>query len=113
MKNTFTICGKTITAKPFNVNMVCDLEELGVHMEDYGKNKLSLIRAYLAICENTSIEDAGKMIEKSLINGEDISNIVESIDKELEKSDFFQAMFKTQEEATTESQTEETSKGKA
>ena len=113
MKNTFTICGKIITAKPFDLNMVCDLEELGVRMDDYGKNKLSLIRAYLAICENIGLEDAGKMIEKSLINGEDISDIAESIDKELEKSDFFQTMFKMQEETTTESQTEETAKGKA
>ena len=31
---TFTVNGKTYKAKPFDFNMVCDLEDMGISMQD-------------------------------------------------------------------------------
>ena len=53
-KNTFVVNGVTYVAKPFDFDMVCELEDMGVTFERIDKMPMSLIRAYFAICANTS-----------------------------------------------------------
>ena len=51
MSRFFTINGRRYVAKPFDYNMVCDLEDNGVSLTDISKKPMSLARVYLAICK--------------------------------------------------------------
>lgn len=115
MQNTFVINGKTYTAAPFNFNTVCDLEELGMSLSTVAKNPMSAVRAYFAVCLGGDRERAGNEIEQHVINGGDMSVIIEAMNKEMEASDFFRALQtdKDEESQTGEAETAEESPKKA
>ena len=102
MQNRFTINGKTYTAAPFNFNTVCDLEEMGMSLSSVSKNPMTAVRAYFTICSGGNKERAGNEIEQHVINGGDLSVIVEAMNKEMEASDFFHALNKSPEEGDQE-----------
>jgi hypothetical protein len=108
--NTFTVNNKEYNAKPFDFNMICDMEDLGISMEQMTNKPLSMVRAYFSFHIAGGKEVAGKEIEQHIINGGDFNDIIEAMSKEMENSDFFQALSKTAAEETTESQTAETTK---
>ena len=89
---TFTINGKRYNAKPFDFNVVCDLEENGVALTDMQKKPMSMARAYFALCYNGSSEDAGKEIQAHVIAGGNFNDIYKVMAEEMEESDFFQAL---------------------
>lgn len=90
--NTFTLNGNTVVAKKFDFNLVCDLEDLGVSIQEAGKKPMAMVRAYLAICLGTDIEGAGKEMEAHLVNGGDFEAVMETMSKEMESSDFFRKL---------------------
>lgn len=100
MQNTFTVNGKKYTAVPFNFNTVCDLEELGMSLSTVSKNPMSAVRAYFTVCSGGDVERAGNEIEQHIINGGDMSVIIEAMNKEMEASDFFRALSKDKDEET-------------
>jgi len=115
--NLFKINGKEYKAKPFDFNLICDLEDMGVSLEEMGKKKMSMIRAYFAICAGRGNEYAGKELNQHFIGGGKFDDVLDAMSKEMEASDFFQALNKTeetdvaedaeQEEETVEEQAEE------
>lgn len=110
--NTFTINGKEYKAKPFDFNMVCDLEDMGISLEEIGSKRLSSIRAYFGLCSGLSKEKAGKEIEQQFIKYGELDEISEALNKEMESSDFFhslaeRAKAETATDETQESETEE------
>lgn len=91
---TFIINGKEINAKPFNFNMICDLEDMGVKVEEASEKPLSMVRAYIGICLGMSKADAGAEIEQHVIGGGDFVEATEAMSYEMEHSDFFLALNK-------------------
>lgn len=97
--NMFKVNGTEYNAKPFDFNLVCDLEDMGVSLDDMGTKKMSAIRGYFALCAGEDKEFAGKEINEHFINGGEIDGIVGAMSKEMEASDFFRALQKTTEKA--------------
>lgn len=100
--NTFTINGKEYKAKPFDFNLVCDLEDMGISLEQAGNKPMSMVRAYFGLCAGKGKEFAGKEMEAHIIGGGTFDNIMTAMSDEMEKSDFFQALNKTEETDVTE-----------
>lgn len=98
--NTFMVNRKEYKAKPFDFNLVCDLEDMGVSLEEMGNKKMSMVRAYFAICAGKGSEFSGKELNVHFVNGGKFEDIIEAMNKEMEISDFFQALSKTAEMET-------------
>lgn len=103
--NTFTVNGKEYEAKPFDFNLVCDMEDMGIQLEEMGKKTMSMIRAYFAICAGKGSDFAGKELNSHYVGGGKFDSIFEALDKEIEISDFFQALIKGATEETTADET--------
>lgn len=108
--NTFTINGKEYKAQPFDFNMVCELEDMGIALEEIGSKRLSSIRAYFKMCSGLSIKKAGIEIEQQYIKYGELDEISEVMNKEMDASDFFRALI---ERAKAETATDETEESKA
>lgn len=83
------INGREYAAKPFDFNMICDLEDLGVSIEDIERKPVSIVRAYAGICMGKSAKESGIEIQEHLLNGGSFDDIMKVISKEMEESDFF------------------------
>lgn len=92
--NTFTINGKKINALPFDFNLVCDLDDMGIAVNDIHDKQNAFLRAYISLCLGVSKEVAGAEIQAHIIGGGTFEDAVEAIIKELNDSDFFQALTK-------------------
>lgn len=108
MDNTFAVNRKKYKAKPFDLNMVCDLEDFGISLAEMKSKSMSMVRAYFALCANLDKDDAGIEIQQHLIGGGTFNDIIDAMKKEMEESDFFRAISKTAEAETTEEETQET-----
>lgn len=96
------INGKEYKNVPITFNTFCKLEEMGVDIKSIESKMFMSARAYAVLCMKKPAAIAGEEIEKHVINGGSINDIVEPFVKELEKSDFFQALAKQTAEATEE-----------
>lgn len=103
--NTFVLNGNTIPAKRFDFNLLCDLDDLGVSIQDAGKKPMSFVRAYIALCANVTLESAGEMIQEHMAE-HDLEEVFSVINKEMDSSDFFRNQKqKTTPKKTTKAQT--------
>lgn len=107
--NTFTVNGTEYKTKPFDFNLVCDLEDMGISLEEMGKKRMSAVRAYFAICAGKGNKFAGKELNAHFVGGGKFEDIIEAMNKEMEVSDFFQALSKTAETENTTDETAENS----
>lgn len=106
--NAFTVNGTEYKAKPFDFNLVCDLEDMGVSLEEAGKKPMSMVRAYFGLCVGKGKEYAGKELEAHIIGGGKFDEIMTAMSDEMEKSDFFRKLSKTAETETATDKTAET-----
>lgn len=104
----FTLNGKEYKSKPFDYNLICELEELGLPLQQLSERPMSMVRAYVSICAGKGKSYAGKEIESHIINGGTLDELNDIISKEIERSDFFQAMAdkKKKEETPAEEKSE-------
>ena len=100
MKTYFVLNKKRYEAKEFDFNTVCDLNELGVDLERIQKAPAPAIRAYIAICMDADKDIAGREIQEHIVAGGTLEEIATIMTQMLEKSDFFQALSKSQEKTT-------------
>ena len=91
-KNTFTVNKVSYIAKPFDFDMVCELEDMGVTFERIDKMPMSLIRAYFSICAEIPKEQAALLIQNHLLQGGKLEDIANPLAKEMNDSDFFRAL---------------------
>lgn len=103
---TFEVNGKQYKGKEFDFNLVCDLEDMGVSLDDMQKKNLSLIRGYFGLCAGLDKEEAGAELQEHLISGKKFESLTDVMHDEMEKSDFFRALSKTAETEDTEVETE-------
>lgn len=109
--NTFKVNGVEYKAKPFDFNLVCDLEDMGITMSNMAGRSTSLIRAYFGLCSGLGKEEAGKEVEQQFIKHGDLNDISEALNKEMESSDFFRSL--TERAKTANAEGEETENQKA
>lgn len=102
----FKLNGKEYNAKGFTFNTVCELEDCGFSMGDMQRKPMSMVRAYLSICLNTSLEVAGKEMEEHIVSGGNFEEIMKVITEEMNDSDFFRNLNKRAEEENGEKQEE-------
>ena len=100
-QNRFVVDKVSYTAKPFDFEMVCELEDMGVTFERIEKMPMSLIRAYFAICAGVSKEEASDIIQRHLMSGGKMDDISEPMAKEMNDSDFFRAISENKEQETS------------
>lgn len=93
---TFIINGNEYKAKPFDFNMVCDIEDMGIALAEFGKKHMALMRAYFAICANRNTQFAGAEMDEHIVKGGTFEELAAVMSEELEKSDFFRALNKTE-----------------
>lgn len=86
------INGKEYKNVPITFNTFCKLEEMGVDLKSIETKLFSSARAYAQLCMKKSAGAAGEEIEKHILNGGSINEIIEVFAKELEASDFFRAL---------------------
>lgn len=103
---TFEVNGKRYKRKEFDFNLVCDLEDMGVSLDDMQKKNLSLIRGYFGLCAGLGKEEAGAELQAHLISGKKFESLTDVMSDEMEKSDFFRALSKTAETEDAEVETE-------
>jgi hypothetical protein len=101
-KNTFVVNKVSYVAKPFDFDMICELEDMGVTFERIDKMPMSLIRAYFAVCAGVPKEQAALLIQNHLINGGKLEDLTEPMAKEMNDSDFFRALSEKEEQTSTE-----------
>ena len=56
--------------------MICDLEDLGVSIEDIERKPVSIVRAYAGICMGKSAKESGIEIQEHLLNGGSFDDIM-------------------------------------
>lgn len=105
---SFKINNRTYIAKPFDFNLVCDLEDVGIDVMQGKFSNTSLLRAYFAICSGFDKETAGAEIQAHVMNGGTLTELNEVIGHEIENSDFFRKLNETAEQKATESAEEAT-----
>ena len=99
---TFTINGISYTAKDFDFNLICDLEDMGVPLEKVQEKPLSMVRGYFALCAGKGNNYAGNEIQAHTVNGGNLEEITNVMSEKMEESDFFRALSKTEEKEITE-----------
>ena len=105
--NTFTVNEKEYKAKPFDFNLVCDLEDMGIPLEEAGRKPMSMVRAYFGMCMGKGKDVAGKELERHIVSGGKFDDIMTAMSDEMGKSDFFRNLSKTAEtETATDKETE-------
>lgn len=107
---TFTVNGKEYKAKAFDFNLICDLEDMGISLQEAGNKPMSMVRAYFGLCVGKGKEYAGKEMESHIINGGSFEDIINVMSDEMEKSDFFRNLNKKAEQEVTESTEKESEK---
>lgn len=103
MANRLTVNGKTYTARAFDFDTICDLEDMGVTIERINKMPMSLVRAYFALCAGIDTSQAAEEIQKHLIGGGKLDDISEAMAKEMDSSDFFRSISQNEEQEVTAS----------
>lgn len=107
----FVVNGNKYQSKEFDFNMICDLEDMGITIEEISKKPRAVIRAYFALCAGKGKDFAGKEMEAHLIAGGSLECISDAMSEEMEKSDFFRKLREEAEKKAAEEQGEE-KKGK-
>ncbi|MCD7724289.1 MAG: hypothetical protein LUI12_01830 [Clostridiales bacterium] len=98
--NTFKINEKEYNARAFDFNMLCDLEDMGISLEQAQNKPMSMVRAYFGLCAGKGKEYAGNEMEAHIVGGGKFDDIMNAMTKEMGESDFFRNLSKTAEEET-------------
>lgn len=108
--NKFTVNGVTYVARPFDFNLLCDLEDMGSSANNLGNNTMSTARTYFALCSGLDKVSAGAELQAHIIKGGNFAELIDVMLKEMDESDFFQAMTKNEEEVSLEKEPKKTKK---
>lgn len=104
---TFTINGVTYQAREFDFNTVCDLEEMGISLEEAQKKPMSTVRAYFALHLNGDKELAAKQLQEHLLNGGKFEDVIKVMLEKMDDSDFFRQLNQNKKEKIAKSENEE------
>ena len=95
---TFEINGRKYKSAKVDFNFICDLEDMGISVKDFRSKPMAVARAYFALCAGSDKDIAGSEIQAHMLKGGKLDELYEVLGKEIEESDFFQALNKTEDE---------------
>ena len=101
MDRLLTINGKTYKAAEFDINFMCDMENMGISLEDIDSKTFNIIRIYVALSMGTDVKTAGKELTEHLKNEgslDEISNVMSDVMKD---SGFFRQEQKSEKTGDT------------
>lgn len=98
---TFEVNGKQYKGKEFDFNLVCDLEDMGIQMEEMGQKTMSVIRGYFGACSGLGREAAGVELQEHIISGGDFAELLKVMSDEMNRSDFFRSLNERTKEKNT------------
>ena len=101
------INGNEYKALEFDFDLICNIEDMGVSIEEAGEKPMKMVRAYIGLCMNVSKETASKEIQEHVVNGGDFTEIISIMYEMMGKSDFFLALNKKSEEKNPTDETTE------
>lgn len=101
MVTKFELNGKEIKAKEFDYNLMCDMEEMGFNIDEFGNKPMNSLRGYIALCKNCSLEKAGQEINAHVVNGGSLEDILDVMMNKLTNADFFRGQQTDEEEKVT------------
>lgn len=104
MDRLLKINGNSYKAAKFDLNLVCDLEDQGISMEDFGKKMFGAVRFYFAKCAGVDTQVAGEILTQHIRTGGKLDDVMEVIMEEMKESGFFPTE-QTEEEQTTTTRT--------
>lgn len=110
MSDFITLCGRRIPAADADFNLVAYLEENNIPVTDIQKKPLSTAKVYVAFCLGSDPDYAGKLINDHIIDGGEITDIMNMISKKVEESGFFRALQARTTENIEQSESEESEK---
>lgn len=97
---TFRLAGENYQYKEMDYNMICDLEEMGVPLAEVKRLSMSFLRAYISLCIGGDTEEAGKKIQRHIVNGGNFEEVFEVLKTAMDDSDFFRALKKDKDTDT-------------
>jgi hypothetical protein len=106
----FTINGKTYEGAKYDFNTHCEFDALGVNALSLSANPLPVLRAYLSICSGMDLITCGKELEQHIVGGGNLAEMITLLAKEINNSDFFMAITKSQKTEEKTKRTKDTKK---
>lgn len=89
MDRLLTINGKTFKAAPFDLNLICDFEEVGISLDKINDKMLNVVRQYVASSMGVDAKTAGVEITEHMANGGSLDDISEVMAVMMDESGFF------------------------
>ena len=101
MDRLLKINGKTYKAAEFDVNFICEMESLGIKLEDIGQMMFNTIRTYVALSMGTDVKEAGKEITEHMKNGGSLEDLSEVMAQMMDDSGFFRTEPKNKDQTSS------------
>lgn len=100
MNREIEINGRKFKAAEITFGTVRKLINLGVDFKNINKNMLTVVSAYVQVSTGLSEAAVDELIQKHVLNGGDLYGILDVLIAEMDDSDFFQALAKTEQTET-------------
>lgn len=100
MNREIEINGRKFKAAEITFGTVRKLINLGVDFKNINKNMLTVVSAYVQVSTGLSEVAVDELIQKHVLNGGDLYGILDVLIAEMDDSDFFQALAKTEQTET-------------
>lgn len=88
----FTVNKRSYEAREIDFNFICDLQEAGIGLDEIQRKILPATRVYVAYCMGTAVEIAGNEINSHVINGGDLTELINVFTEKASESGFFRAL---------------------
>lgn len=98
----FKVNGRTYTAREIDFNAVCEFDKAGISIAKLKDTPFAAARAYLAICGDMEEDAAGNEIQAHVMDGGNVSQILNALSSALRDSGFFRKAAETSEEEPSE-----------
>lgn len=89
MDRLIQINGKTYKAAEFDINLICDFEDMGISLDDISNKMFNVIRQYVASSMGVDVKTAGLEITEHMKNGGELKDISDAMSGAMEDSGFF------------------------
>lgn len=94
----FVLNNKEYESKPFDFEMMCELEERGFESENIGvRQNMLFMREVFAIWSGLSRKEAMTEINEQIVNNKEIGQFSEVLNKEMDESGFIKAILGMEE----------------
>lgn len=100
MLREIEIAGRKIFCAELTFGTVRKMRNMGVDFDHLDADPFTLANAYIRISARASEDVADALIQKHIVDGGTLDEIIEAFGQALDESDFFQALAKTDKTAT-------------